>query len=104
MNLCRQMSRLGLGLRSVRAARLPAPAAAHAARYMSSVTLPANVTMEEGLKVFEREPVMDILPMEMLFPPLSVDKSIKVHKFQSPGEFAEEEASMNPVVFGVAIR
>jgi hypothetical protein len=93
-----------VGVRAVGAAGLSPPFSAHAAVYMSSVTLPANVTMEEGLKVFEREPAMGILPMEMLFPPLSVDKSIKVHKFHSPGEFAAEEASLNHIVFGVAIR
>lgn len=71
----------------------------------NSIVLPPNVKMAENhLSVFIEEPKMNIEPIELLFPPLKVDSSIKVHKFNSPGEFQSSEAPLNPMVFGVAIR
>ena len=97
-----QMARLAL--------RTRAPASLCAQRFAvfssnaEAIVLPPNVIMPEGVDVFKEEPKMNISPFEMLFPPLHVDTSIKVHKFGSPGEFLSVEAPLNPTVFGVAIR
>lgn len=100
-SLCRQVSRLCL-----HAAPVASMGRAQLQRLSSraAATLPANVQMAEGLGVFEEEPKMNILPMEMLFAPLKPPTSIKVHMFRSPGQFLQEDAPMDPTVFGVAIR
>lgn len=90
--LCRHMSRV-----STRISR-PSLAA------FSSIVLPSNIKMSEGLDVFKEEPKIDIKPIELLFPPLSVQTSIKVRKFDTPGEFLSTEAPLDQTVFGVAIR
>ena len=59
--------------------------------------------MEEGLDVFNEEFKMNIDPMELLFPPLSVDASTQIRQFGNPGQFCSEEAILDPTVFGVAL-
>lgn len=84
--------------------RLGAPLARAPSAALSSVTLPANVLMKEGTAVFDPAPQPNIDPLEYLFPPLSVETSINIHKFLEPGKVLDVRAPLNPTVFGVAIR
>lgn len=100
--LRRQMSRLALRAPSA-VASCPQRIAAFSSN-ADSFVLPSNIKMEEGLDVFNEEFKMNIDPMEMLFPPLSVDASTQIRQFGNPGQFCSEQAILDPTVFGVAIR
>jgi len=66
-------------------------------------TIPSNLKIAD-MKVFEVATPPNIKPLEYLFPTLDVPKSIRVHLFDKPGEYAADEADLSPDIFGVAIR
>ena len=69
-----------------------------------ALELPPNLTMPEGLGVFKPDPAPVIPPMEMLFPPLSIDTTMPVLNFLHPGQYSSQDMQLNPQIFGVAIR
>ena len=74
------------------------------ARCSGGVTIPKNLMLDD-LSVVLEEPERAVLSEEeFLHPPLNVQTSVKVAKFQEPGAFVEEELPLDPKVFGVAIR
>lgn len=70
------------------------------------VTIPSNLHLEDMSAVLEAEEAMTptISVDEFKFPPLKVTESIDIGKFQEPGVNTGEKLSLDPKLFGVALR
>lgn len=95
--LCGRFGRLGVS-------KATPAALSQVARCSGGVTIPKNLELDDLSVVLQEEEKAVLREEEFLHPPLHVQTSVKVAKFQEPGAFTDVELAIDPKLFGVAIR